>query len=96
MAANEERVPFPTRIAAINWSYKNLERMVRPPILKWGTQPEALLETQNPKAPNPYDTAHVRIFSVTWNMEGRLPRKEDLKNLLYPDVVHHDIFCIGS
>lgn len=29
-------------------------------------------------------------------MEGRVPSAQDLKNLLHPEAIHHDIFCIGS
>jgi len=66
--------------------------MVRPPVFKWA---ESNLNDEEVKG-TIYDTAQCRVFAVTWNMQGKTPRLEDLKGLLHPELVHHDLFCIGS
>ena len=38
----------------------------------------------------------VRILTVTWNLASQTPELRDLRNLLHPDVIHHDIFVIGT
>lgn len=69
--------------------------MTRPPVFNW-TQSNVFESIANGNVPSPYETAQVRIFAATWNMQGRSPSPEDLKSLLHPEAVHHDIFCIGS
>lgn len=83
---------FSEKLQNINRHYMALQRMVRPPVFKWA---ESNLNEEEQKN-NPYDSAQVRIFAVTWNMQGKAPRLEDLKALLHPELVHHDVFCIGS
>jgi len=79
----------------INENFKALERMVRPPVFKWA-ESNLHQSLNNSACPSPFDTSKVRIFSVTWNMQGRSPRLEDLKSLLHPELIHHDLYFVGS
>lgn len=38
----------------------------------------------------------MRILSVTWNLAGETPDNQDLRNLLHPEDIHHDIYVIGT
>ena len=46
--------------------------------------------------PDPLETNKLRIFVVTWNIAGKKPSKEDIRNLLFADQAHHDIYVVGS
>ena len=35
--------------------------------------------------PDPLETNKLRIFVVTWNIAGKKPSKEDIRNLLFAD-----------
>jgi hypothetical protein len=58
-------------------------------VFKWATNGEKVV-------PDPLETSEVRIFTATWNMQGRAPSLQDLKNLLHADTIHHDIYVVGS
>lgn len=46
---------------------------------------------------DPYETQKMRIFSVTWNLHGKLPKDdEELEILLRAKSIHHDIFVIAT
>ena len=41
-------------------------------------------------------TDKLRLLAVTWNIAGKTPSPVEIKNLLHPDKVHHDIYVVGS
>ena len=38
----------------------------------------------------------MRILSVTWNIQGKVPTQKEIEDLLFPKDVHHDFYVIGS
>lgn len=46
--------------------------------------------------PDPFHEDEIRILSVTWNLAGKTPDDEDMRNLLHPQDIHHDIYVIGT
>lgn len=44
-----------------------------------------------------YDTQNLRLFTVTWNLHGKLPKGEEvLDELLRARMIHHDLYVIAT
>jgi len=46
--------------------------------------------------PDPLVTDQLRVLAVTWNIAGKTPEEREIKNLIHPDQIHHDIYAVGS
>ena len=33
---------------------------------------------------------------MTWNIQGKVPSRKEIEDLLFPKDVHHDLYVIGS
>lgn len=42
------------------------------------------------------DFEHIKIMATTWNMHGSCPGNDLFDELFQKDVVHHDIYVLGT
>ena len=61
-------IDYIAKLKKVNCDFSALDRLHRPPVLKWGTS------KSNPLTKvDPFETNQVRIYSVTWNLAGKTP-----------------------